>query len=183
MTLVEVLISVSLSTLITVGLIGTFILLNRDLLAQFAMNRVVHEARLVADHFARDLRAASDVVDTYDTYTTSDTTVIMRVPAVDASEAMIDGVFDHIIYDVRVVGSSQVLYRVVDAAPSSTRVDEEVVIGGGLTGSRIRGTFASHPDALGAFVIHYQFTASFAYRDEVHEIPISGSVRLRNNLS
>jgi hypothetical protein len=117
------------------------------------------------------------------TYSLTSGCLILKVPSVDSLENAIDitSVFDRIVYAPD-LDDSAVLLRLVFPDASSHRSLESQPYGSSLDSSSYQGAFASEPNALGAFVIHYQFMIRREMMGKIYEAPVSGSTRLRNKL-
>lgn len=78
---------------------------------------VFANSRIAMEWMARDIRWASQVESSSGGYTTNDNCIVLKVPAVDATGAVIPSHYDHIAY--RLQGS--VLYRIIMKDPLSAR--------------------------------------------------------------
>jgi hypothetical protein len=93
----------------------------------------------------RDIRCAAQVVSQYPetgvaTYRTADDVLVLKVPSIDASGHVVIPGLDYIIYKLQ--GSD--LYRIVLAASSSSRPNENRIIASGC----VSLTFSSEGDLL-----------------------------------
>jgi hypothetical protein len=180
MTLVEAMISASLGAIVALGTISAMVIVQRGTLETFWLNESSRQSRIIADLVAKDLRGAIEIESAFDTFTAGDDTIILKVPSIDSDENIIDldTTFDRIIYHPG--GDSSVIVREVHPDANSSRIETHEVIGNIVSEPTYQGTFATHPNALGAYVVHYQFTASKTIRGKTFKVPVSGSVRLRN---
>ena len=85
---------------------------------------IAETGRFAVNRISGDIRAAKSVIAFYDTYTTGDTTVILRIPSIDGNGNMIDpeNVFDITIYTLDLADPAKLL-RIVDPNPLSARED------------------------------------------------------------
>lgn len=187
--MIELVIVMGISSIVMLGLMALMVSSHRTSIHQFNHNLVQEEARRVADVLAADVRGAiqpeASFVSGGVTYTQSTTTLILRMPGIDANGRAIDqdpataSKFDRIIYDS--TGNTLVRRIRPDSTTTTSRVTENRVIGIGLSPEvNVMGAYLVKPDALGAHVIHYQFMAEQKFIGKVFRKPVSGSVRLRN---
>jgi len=200
MTLIEVLISASISGVIVLATMSTFIMSLRETAKSYRYNKANKEAHVLADTIARDLRAASGMEPSWFDGTTTHSTsvssgVVLRVPSIDSSgiiTSMTSPVVDHIIYEPS-ASNPNVLQRTVFPAAGSSRLSETRDYGDAYSQTSYRGSWAVKPDAMGAIVIYFQYLiqrASPVHRTDpvsgedavtTFTMPVSGSVRMRNH--
>lgn len=181
-TLLETLIALGVSTAVVLGVVGVFMMIQRVMLETARLNWVNNEARNFSDWFGRDARMAAGLFPAAEIFPDLENVIILEVPSVDENDRIISvtQTLDLVAYYPSTEGEGTVMVRRVIPNPESSRESSVRTFGRGLEGSSFSGTFASKPDVLGAFVIHYQFKDRQVFRDEIYEMPISGSIRLRN---
>ena len=181
MTLIELMIAMSISSVMAVGAVTSMVIVQRGAIEAFWLHESHRESRMISDLIARDIRGAVGLDSDFNSFTTGAGTIILRMPSINSDGDIIDieNDFDRVVYYPK-TGEISVLVREVIPGPGSSRSSTTDVIGNIVTGRDFHGTFATMPDALGAFVVHYQFTASRTLGDKTFEVPVSGSVRLRN---
>lgn len=187
-TLLEVLFAAGISSVVVMAVVTSFVIAQRTTMQSFWQGQVYADARTTVDNLVRDIRGAIEVESSFThsasgvTYTTGDDTIILKLPAIDASEYIIDveSTFDRIVYSMSDSDPPVLLRRILpddlSGRPQTTEVIGDLVNGFGYTGS-----FSTKPDPLGAFVLHYELKAQRTtgiLGD--FEMPLSGSVRLRN---
>lgn len=189
MTLVETVIAVAISSAFVAGALAISVYAQRATVHAVQHNLVERESRYVSDLMTRDLRNAinlqANFSDGTNTWAAGNDTIILRLPAINAQDRAIDihNIHDHIIYTNQ--GTGNVMWRRVRPHAQSTRAVSDRAIGRSVTPDlSLQGTFLVKPDALGAFVVHYQFLARQSLGDRLYlyEKPVAGSVRLRNKL-
>lgn len=175
--LVEVSISMVIGLLATIAIMSTFLAASRISVESFVRNQAVTDARLIVDRLTSDARNAITVVNSYKSFSSDNSTLILQLPAIDAQGFPIDieTHFDYVIYHPGDDGNS--FRRTVDAHAQSSRSSESRVLGR----SEVPGLYAVQPDALGAFVIYYRFRSVQSGGGKSIEIPAAGSVQLRNH--
>lgn len=181
-TLIEVSVAAVISFMAISAVFSVFIAASKMTVESFHLNQASMQARIVIDNLTGDIRMATDVLDTFDSFTADDNTLILKLPAIDANgfPVDIDSKFDHIIYH-QDEATNNALVREVIADGSSSRESTEQTIGTSEeTGISLSGTYETLPDALGAFVIYYKFTAVQKNGSKNYEMPLAGSIRLRN---
>lgn len=178
LTLVELSISMFINLLGAVAIISILLVASKMAAQSYYMNKATMEARLVVDHLTSDARMAVSLEESFGSYTADANTLILRLPSIDADGMPIDpeAVFDRIVYH-RAPSTTDKLARTVIADPSSARTSESRVIGESLT----PGIFAVQPDPIGEFVIYYRFDSIQQWAGKTTEVPIAGSIQLRNH--
>lgn len=183
MTLTELVIAMAISVVVVMGTMAFYVIATRLTLHALQFNRIHNEASLLADTLARDIRHAGGIDTSFQSFQSSNHTLILKLPAIDSNMNIIDinNDFDRVVYHPSDVNSS-ILVREVIPDPSSSRLAESKIFGDILSGVAYMGTFLVKPDPLGAYVIHYRFKAQRTFQDETFEMPLSGSLRLRNKV-
>lgn len=189
MTIVEVVIAVGIQAVVLLGVYAAVVTCTRLQKDNYQHNLVSAEAQRVADRLISDVRGALALENSFSdagkTYQYSTSTLILRYPSIDANGIPLDvtAKFDRIIYHP---GASNYIYRTVIPGAGSSRTSEERLIGRS-TDPRIgvAGSYLAKPDALGAYVVHYEFCArrlnprAGAKRPD-YISTVAGSVYLRN---
>ncbi|MFC1590220.1 type II secretion system protein J [Candidatus Omnitrophota bacterium] len=133
MTLIEVLVAASISTII-LSVVVSFLIAGRQMSETGQAFTVSHgNARLAADWITRDVRAATQIMDNHDGFTTETDCLILEVPSIDAAGDVIFATddegepifdefesYDYIIYRQSDADSS-ILERIVDIDAGSSR--------------------------------------------------------------
>lgn len=189
-TFVETMIAVGVSTMVIASTISIFVMIERVAFESGRINKINNEARMFSDFVSRDLRMANRLADRYDIYSVTEGSLIMKVPSIDANEYILDVLsatdeiilhtFDYIVYFRDERDNPDVVIREVFPNPASARTRQSTLFGNYVSGNSYTGTFDVLPNALGAFVVYYQFMDTHHFQDNVYEMPISGSIRLRN---
>lgn len=196
LTLVEVAIAVSIMSVIFIGAIAVFLASAKMQQQNFLYQTVFREARKTADWLTTDAREAVTVEGSFtsgsDSFTSNATTLILRMPRLDSAGAAISnsgGSADHWDRVVYHTDSRNRVLRSVYPHASSTRLAEKnrVLAQSANRNMSIAGTYATQPDALGAFIIHYEFRAVRNVRQRAsntdYRAGVAGSVYLRNRPS
>ena len=180
MTLIEIAMVSVISMIVAAVSMRTLVYIQRSTVRISMINQMAQESRFLADQISTDARNAIELEASYGSYTAGADTMILKLPSIDSSGDIIniDTTFDRIVYYPG--GGSTLLVREIIPHGSSARIASTKTIGSLVTGEAFTGTFASQPNALGAYVIHYQFKLSQTLLGRATTIPISGSVRLRN---
>lgn len=120
-TLIEIVITIAISTILILAITQLYALYGRTIASQEAtigvtlgasgIMEAVRAAGLQADHIVAS-HTFSGV-----THSSSATTVIFELPAIDVSGAIIEGVYDY----VGISASDTRVYRFIDAGPGSVR--------------------------------------------------------------
>jgi len=181
-TLVEVLIASFISTIVTIAVLSMFIAAAKLSVESFMRNQAAMQARSVMDHLTTDARVAVGVESSYGSYTASSSTLILKVPAITATglPVDIDTNFDRIVYHQGAVNKNDLIRTVITDASSARESGDTVVGSSAKPQIGIESTFSVQPDALGAYVIHYEFISVQDRGSKQYTKPIAGSIRLRN---
>ncbi len=178
--LIEVLIASAISLMATTAVLSIFIAASRMSVEAFFQNQATMQARSVIDTLTRDVRSAVEVETSYGAFNANSSTLILKLPAIDNNgfPTNVDSNFDRIIYHR---DDQERMIRQVVAHGSSSRESGSRVIGSQARGVvQLAGTYDVLPDAIGAYVIYYKFTAVQSRGEKVFNVPLAGSVRLRN---
>lgn len=87
---------------------------------------------------------------------------------------------DHVLYYHVYAYDKSYLVREVIPHPASARSAEIKVFGDFVTNNAYQGVFGSISGSTEPSIIHFQFKDTAYFRDNTFEMPISGSVRMRN---
>ena len=63
-----------------------------------------------------------------DSYTTTDSSIVLMVPSIDSHGEVISSHYDYIVYELRDASQGKDMYRIVKKDASSSRVNEDRVI-------------------------------------------------------
>jgi len=100
-TLAEVMIAVVLTAVVLAAAVSLFIAYQRTFLIGGAYLDIHSEARAAMDWIVKDARWATGIVKTKAPYATSNTSVILKIPSINASGLIIKDRYDYIIYRLR----------------------------------------------------------------------------------
>ncbi len=120
---IEVIIVITISTLVMIMLANMFVTFNTSYTYQNARINTSSSAALFLNELSDYSLQASQIVSSRTfssaTYTTGSTTVIFELPAIDSSGNVLASTYDYVVF----FASSTNLYRIVDANAGSTRLD------------------------------------------------------------
>jgi len=116
LTLVELLITVSIVSLVLSALLSLYSAGQRYFLGESVMLDKLRDIRFVRNWITRDIKEAVEVLPSWDVYTVSDSCLILRIPSVDANGYVIDieNDYDHVVYRLNPQIPSR-LERILDA--------------------------------------------------------------------
>lgn len=124
-TLIEVLITIALSVILILAIEKLYVVYGRVIISQKSSIEVALGGNNIMDAVRDAGSQARQIVATHAfsglNYNSSTTTVLFELPSVDASGAIIAGAYDYI----GIHASSTVAYRLIDAAPGSSRLSGE----------------------------------------------------------
>lgn len=178
LTLVEMLIAITINLLGAVAIVSTLILTSRMTAQAYYLNKATMEARLVIDMLTSDARMAMTLESSFGTFTADANTLILKLPAIDAEGIPVDpeSKFDRIVYH-RSPSAADRLARTIVADASSARKSETRTVAESVT----PGIYAVQPDPIGQYIIYYQFTSLQKWAGKTTQVPVGGSVQLRNH--
>ncbi len=115
-TLVEVLVTVTISSLMILAMFSLYVAGQRYFVTGTARSDVLRDKRQVLNYISRDVQEAIKVMPTWDVYTTSSDCLILQVSSIDSSGLIIDidSQFDYIVYRLNSEYPNR-LERIIDA--------------------------------------------------------------------
>ena len=178
-TFIELAIAMTISLLATVAIFSTFITTSKMSVQSYMQNKTTMEARIIIDNLTSDVRMAINLESSFDEFTSGPSTLILKLPSINADGFAIDPKtkFDRVIYHQDQAKPNQII-RTLRAGTGSSRSSESRTIGDSFT----PGIYTTQPDALGNFVIYYEFTSEQKRGDKIVKVPAAGSVHLRNHV-
>lgn len=161
LTLIEILIVIAVSSILVVALLSLFISGQKYFINQDARSDAIEDSRFPVTWITRDIKEAVQVIAGPITigssdYSTSANCLVLQVPSIDASGAIIDidNDFDYIVYCQDSQNTSR-LERVIDAKDGvSSRIDSTRGIADSVNSFALSfydtdgGTVANYSDTL-----------------------------------
>jgi len=185
LTLIELLIVTGIVAFIMIALLTFYAAGQKYFITESARADVLRSSRQALNWLSRDIKEGIEVLAIYDTYTTSDNCLILKVASVDANGLVIDiaNDFDYIIYRVNPAFSNR-LERIVDANDGvSSRVDVTRTIADN-TGAFVlssEGTgLGSIADFSLVFRVNITLTTSQTWMEKTYQETFDTMVKLRN---
>ncbi|MFQ6068946.1 MAG: type II secretion system protein J [Candidatus Aminicenantales bacterium] len=129
-TLLELIFVVALGSLIMAALIGLYSTGQRYYVTESARSDIIREGRSVLLWMSRDIKESVQVVESYDVYSTSTSSLVLKVPSIDANGDIIDvdTEFDYIIYRLNPDYPSKLERKVLPKAGVSSRSGSNKVL-------------------------------------------------------
>ncbi|MCM8812979.1 MAG: prepilin-type N-terminal cleavage/methylation domain-containing protein [Candidatus Omnitrophica bacterium] len=122
--ILEVLIASAVALVISSAVLAAMIASQRSFVTGNAQIELQSAARMALEWLSFDIRVSRQVAASCSisgtTYTTGDDTLVLSVPAIDATNTIIDGTFDFIVYRLTAAVPAQ-LERIVSPAAASAR--------------------------------------------------------------
>lgn len=175
--LIEVLVAAALSAVLLLAVARLYVVYSRVMIAQKSSIETalgasgILDATRVAGMQARQVVAAHAFSGA--NYSSGPTTAIFELPAVDASGAIVGGAYDY----VGIHASGTEAYRLVDAAPGSSRISGEKRLTAALDALSFTYDNPSFPSVTSVTV---SATTSAAVREETIYAHLRERVDLRN---
>jgi prepilin-type N-terminal cleavage/methylation domain-containing protein len=186
-TLIELLIVVGIVAFIMIALLTFYATGQKYFITESARADVLRSSRQALSWLSRDIKEGIEVLAFYDTYTTSDNCLILKIASVDANGLVIDiaNDFDYIIYRVNPAFSNR-LERIVDAndgVSSRTDVTRVIVDNAGAFVLSSEGTgLGSIADFSLVFSVRIMLTTSQTWIGKTYSETFNTRVKLRNKV-
>jgi prepilin-type N-terminal cleavage/methylation domain-containing protein len=186
-TLIELLIVVGIVAFIMIALLTFYATGQKYFITESARADVLRSSRQALSWLSRDIKEGIEVLAFYDTYTTSDNCLILKIASVDANGLVIDiaNDFDYIIYRVNPAFSNR-LERIVDAndgVSSRTDVTRIIVDNAGAFVLSSGGTgLGSIADFSLVFRVNISLTTSQTWVGKTYSETFDTMVKLRNKV-
>jgi len=123
-TIAEVLVASLIALITALAILSLYIFSWRSFATGNVLLDVYLNSRNASGYLTQDIRCAAQVVQSHGSYTTTDNSIVLQVPAINSSGYAISPNCDYIIY--RLQGSD--LYRIVEKDAASSRLNENRVI-------------------------------------------------------
>jgi hypothetical protein len=123
-TLVELQIASFIALITLTALFSLYIFVWRNFNIGNTFLDVYANSRNASSLLMRDIRSATQVASSYGSYTTTDHSIVLMIPSIDAQKEIINSKYDYVIYKLQ--GND--IYRIVQVDPSSSRQNENRVI-------------------------------------------------------
>jgi len=176
-TLIEVLITIALFAILMLGIVQLYVVYGRTIELQQSSVGVALGGSSILDAVRAAGLQASNVIAAHTfsgiSYNSGTTTALFELPAIDSSGAILANTYDYI----GIYASSTSAYRIVDAAPGSSRVSEEkqlTSVLGALTFTYDNPSFPS------VARITVDATTSAVVRGKTVQTHLRGLIYLRN---
>lgn len=125
LTIIELLVAISISVIVAGVISAVFINAWRAHISQEDYTELQQKSRLSIDEITNTIKVSSGVLVSHtnggNTYTTSASTIVLKTPAINASNQVLTGT-DYIIFRINPADNTK-LERVVIADPASTRAN------------------------------------------------------------
>jgi len=176
-TLIEIVITIALSAILTLAITQLYVVYGRVILFQKSSIEVTLGGSSIMDAARTAGLQAKQVVATHlfssINYNSGATTTIFELPAIDASGTIIPNEYDYIA----IYASSTSAYRLVEAAPGSSRISGEKQ----LTNVLEALTFTyDNPIFPSVTSVTVDATTSAVIRGETAQMHLRGHIYLRN---
>ena len=193
LTLIELLIGIAISTIVITAFLTLYAEGQKYFLNQDARSEALEDSRLPMAQISRDIRGAARVsdatveVDGVD-YQTNGQCLVLEVPSIDATGAMISGHTDYIIYAVAGPRLLKIIQpdEAVSARTARRRVLADAVIAFGLAYIAEDGSSALTTNFAETFVVDVSLaSATSGVHRSGHDFvePLTTQAKLRNKIA
>ena len=184
-TLLELLIALVLGSMVMAGLIELYSTGQKYFINESARSDIVRDGRSVLLWMSRDIKEAIQVMSSYDTYSTTTNSLVLRVPSIDADGVIldIDTDFDYIVYQLNSIISSKLERIVIPKSGVSSRAVSNRVLANSVNSIVLKsdGTeLSSVGDVLTIESIDIDLILRELRFDRTFEEPLNTMVKLRN---
>lgn len=186
-TLIELLIVIVLGALMMAALVSLYSSGQRYFITESARSDLLRDGRSVLNWMSRDIKEAIQIVESWDVYSTSTNSLVLKVPSVDGDGLIIDieNDFDYIVYHLNSEYPTR-LERIVEAKDGvssriesnrvlATRVNSFVLSSGGVELSSVSDLSEVSNIDIALVVRQTYFNRNF-------EETLNSLVRLRNKV-
>ena len=180
-TLIELLITMALLGIISAVITSVYVTGFKTFQEELASSTVQSSSQTILDALITDTKNGLLIEESYDTYITSENTIIIRLPAVDDDKNILyDGstmLFDRIIYYY----AGNTIHKIVFADPESSRYSKNG-IDTVLDKKILALSFAYEPNASAATLITATISSEIKVGNKTRAITVTGQARLRNHI-
>jgi prepilin-type N-terminal cleavage/methylation domain-containing protein len=180
-TLIELLVSMILLTIMMVAFTNVYIFGMKTYTEQFIQTKLHSDSQTIIDRITTDVNVAAAIEGSYGSYNTGETTLIIKVPALDVNQNFVYAsgtmVYDRFIYYQE--GNS--LHKLTIASSSSTRYSQNNE-NKTLTTRLTTLAFAYEPDITSPISVTTTITLSQTAGKINKSATLTGKANLRNAL-
>lgn len=182
LSLIELLITMTVISLIAAVITSVYLTGYKTFREELASSTVQSNGQTILDALTTDIKNGLQIEPSYSSYTTSDSSIIIRIPAVDTDKNILYSgstmLFDRIIYYYQ----NNSIHKVIYADPSSSRYSKNGT--DAVLDSRILVLrFTYEPDATAATFVTATINSDIKISNtKTRSIIITGQARLRNHI-
>lgn len=127
-TLIELQIAATIALITLSAVLALYLFSWRSFAIDNTLLDVYSNSRNAFGWLTRDVRCAVQIVSGYDSYITTDNSIVLMVKSIDVNGEVISPNCDYIIYELHDAAQGKDLYRIVKTDASSSRAEESRVI-------------------------------------------------------
>lgn len=181
LSLIELLIAMSFIGVLSAVVATVYVTGFNTYRQELASSTVQSNAQTILDALITDARNGVLIEPTYDSFTTGADTIIIRIPAIDASQNILysgsDMIFDRIIYYY----SGNEIHKVTFADPLSSRFPKNG-IDSVLDKNILVLNFTYEPDPTAPTLVTATISSEVQAGNRTRSITLTGQARLRNHI-
>jgi prepilin-type N-terminal cleavage/methylation domain-containing protein len=181
LTLIELLITMGLIGLVLIVITSVYLVGFRTFREELASSTVQSNAQTLLDAMVTDIKNGMYVEQSYDEYLTGPNSIIVRVPATNASKQILyngaDMVYDRVIYYY----TGNEIHKIIFANPDSVRYAKHGV-DTILDTNILALSFEYDPDQNTATLVTVNISSVIKVSNRDKQINLSGKARLRNHI-
>ena len=180
-TLIELLITMTMIAAISAVITSVYLTGYKTFTTQLASSTIQSDAQTILDALTTDIKNGILIEESYDSYTSDNDSIIIRVPAIDSGGNIVysgsNMLFDRIIYYY----SGDSIHKIIYADPMSKRYSnsgKDVI----LDKKILALGFTYEPDATAATLVTITINSEIDLGHYTQTFSITGKARLRNHI-
>jgi len=176
-TLIELLIAIIILGIIMTVFSSIYLIGVNSFRNEFVQSQLLSNSQVIVDRINQDVKFAQGIDETFNSYTTSNTLLIIQSPAIDTEHIFIPNGIDRIIY----YQDGEELHRVIYANPNSSRYPQNG-IDQILTKNLKTLSFGFFPDQANPNKVSTTLTLSKGVGKLYRSVTITAKAKMRNKL-
>ena len=178
MTIIEVLIAMAIFAILMLFLSNSFVNYYDAFNNLQATTSVSQNTGIFINSVGNAIRQASEILASRSfsgtTYTTNSTTLVLEIPAIDASSNVISGTYDYMLFYLQ----NGNIYWLIEADPSSSRDSSFQQLSTNISNLSL---IYDNANLSVATKVDISITAEKSYKDKLFQSTLNQQVYLRNN--
>lgn len=183
LTLIELLIVMVLMSILMPVIVSIYISGIKTFNQELTQTQLQSNAQTILDEIMNDTKNAQAVLETYNGETTNTSTIILRIPAIDASQVIqyngTDMLFDVIIYKFEGNNIHKIVYSPIESNSVRRAQDGRDKV---IASNILNLIFDYDPDPVSPTLVTTTVTNNQAVGIFVRKVTVTSKARLRNHI-